>query len=75
MKGLERGPAVVSASGDVGTADLETTLVPVLDDDVKPLNQKTVKIGANQKLLLDALDQALDQNGQPFLYHVPKTIH
>jgi hypothetical protein len=48
-----------------GTAGLETTLVPVLDDDVKPFNQKAVKIGANQKLLLDALDQALDQNGQP----------
>ncbi len=48
-----------------GTAGVEHTLIPVLDDDVEMPNQNAARMGPNMKALLDALDEALDQNGQP----------
>lgn len=48
-----------------GTAGVETTLVPVLDDSVQLPNGNDTRLGANMKTLLEALDQALDQSGEP----------
>ncbi len=48
-----------------GLADLESTLIPVLDDDVEMPDQNGARMGSNMKVLLDALDEALDQSGQP----------
>ena len=48
-----------------GTAGVETTLVPVLDESVQMPNGNDARLGTNMKALVESLDEAIDQNGQP----------